>query len=129
MKKAYPVIITKGDKYYLASCPDLEIDTQGKDIPDAIEMARDAISLCGITMQDMGNVVPEPGEMPAAGPDQVVTLVVVDFDAYRRANETRAVRKTVSIPAWMDDRASEQGLSLSRVLQEALSAKLGIEKR
>lgn len=127
MKEAYPIIITKGDKFFIATCPDFNIDTQGRDVADAIEMARDAISLCGITKQDMGQATPKPGEMPTAGSNEIVTLVVVDFDAYRRAQETRAVRKTVSIPAWMNDKAAEQGLSLSRVLQDALTDQLHIK--
>lgn len=52
MKNAYPVILTHGEKYIVVSVPDFNINTQGTDVPDAIEMARDAIGLMGIDMQD-----------------------------------------------------------------------------
>ena len=48
MKGVYPVFITVGSKYYLVRIPDFDIDTQGEDLADAIEMARDAIGLMGI---------------------------------------------------------------------------------
>ncbi len=126
MKYAYPVIITKGDAMYLAHVPDIDIDTQGVDIPDTIQMARDAINLWGVGAQDMGLEIPEPSGLPAAQPGEIVTLVDVDFDAYRKILDTRAVRKTVSIPAWMDEKASEMGISLSKALQEALKEQIGL---
>ena len=45
MKKAYPVILSQGEKFIVAYVPDFEINTQGTDVADAIEMARDAIGV------------------------------------------------------------------------------------
>ena len=52
MKCAYPIIITPAGKDYVVYVPDLEINTQGKDVADAMEMARDAIGLWGCYEQD-----------------------------------------------------------------------------
>ena len=52
MKNAYPIVMTQGKEFVVVFVPDFNINTQGKDIPDAIEMARDAIGLMGIDMHD-----------------------------------------------------------------------------
>lgn len=59
MKNAYPVIMTQGKEFIVVFIPDFNINTQGKDVPDAIEMARDAIGLMGIDMQDNGESLPK----------------------------------------------------------------------
>lgn len=88
MKNAYPVVMTQGKEFVVVFVPDFNINTQGKDIPDAIEMARDAIGLMGIDMQDDGETLPEASnladvqaEAPSGG---IVSLVDVDFAEYRR---------------------------------------------
>lgn len=60
MKTAYPIILTPAETGYVVTVPDLQINTEGADIADAIDMAADAIGLWGITAQDMGKVVPAP---------------------------------------------------------------------
>ena len=62
-------------------------------------------------------------------PDALVTLVHVDLDRYRMENDGHAVRKSVSIPAWMSYAAEISGLNLSAVLQEALKQALGISAK
>ena len=62
MKAVYPVIFTQTDTVVLAEVPDLGILTEGKDMQDAIEMARDAIGLKGISMQDHGEAIPLPSD-------------------------------------------------------------------
>lgn len=48
MKSAYPIVMTQGEEFIMVFIPDFNINTQGKNIPDAIEMARDAIGIMGI---------------------------------------------------------------------------------
>ena len=62
MKRAYPTILTKTKDLILVEVPDLEIVTEGKDLGDAIEMARDAIGISGISILDRGDDIPEPSE-------------------------------------------------------------------
>ncbi len=88
MKNAYPIIMTPGEKFIVVFVPDFNINTQGENVPDAIEMARDAIGLTGIDMQDDGEALPEATSLAqaqdAAPAGALVSLVEVDFDEYRR---------------------------------------------
>ncbi|MCL2201454.1 MAG: type II toxin-antitoxin system HicB family antitoxin [Oscillospiraceae bacterium] len=127
MKIAYPIIITKGKKYLIVSIPDCEIDTQGETIVDAIDMARDAISLWCVGQQDAGRPLPPPSEITALkhNKDDILSLVDVDIDSYRRKLDNRTVRKNLTVPSWLCEQAEEVGINFSGVLQEALKQKLG----
>jgi hypothetical protein len=108
----------------------MDVSTQGDDLADAIKMARDVIGLMGIDMQDDGMPLPEPSHIedirPASG--EFVSMVDIDFDAYRRAHERRTVRRNVSIPSWLNDAAERAGLNVSAVLQAALKEKLQVSE-
>ena len=135
-KKVYPTILTQTDDgTVLIEVPDMEILTQGKDYADAIMMARDAIGLKGISMEDAGEKLPEPSDLSSVHPDKgtfadegkgIVTLVDVDFLVYRRKNDNRMVRRNVTLPNWLNQEAEEAKLNVSKVLQEALMAKLNV---
>ncbi len=133
MKKAYPVVMTQGKEFVVVFIPDFNINTQGKDIPDAIEMARDAIGLMGIDMQDEGEALPNASslanvqaEAPSGG---IVSLVDVDFAEYRRKNDMRAVKKNCTIPSWLNFEAERAGVNFSAVLQAALKKELHMTER
>ena len=85
MKTSYPVILTPAGRGYVVFVPDLNINTEGGTLADALEMARDAINIWGITEQDAGRTIPEASDtMPTAAGGQIVQRVDVDFEAYRR---------------------------------------------
>ena len=130
MKNAYPVILTKGKTHIIVFVPDFNINTQGKDFFDAIEMARDAIGLMGIDMEDDNEKIPDPSELSeiVKNNDDVVTLVDVDFNEYRRMNNMRTVRRNVTLPMWLDYEAEKSKINVSAVLQRALKAELKITK-
>lgn len=132
MKKAYPIILSQGEKFIVAYIPDFDINTQGKDITDAIEMARDAIGIVGIDMEDDGEALPEPTAFSAVTTDSntdIITLVDVDFEEYRRKNDMRAVRKNCTIPSWLNFEAEKAGLNFSALLTAALKRELKIQGR
>ena len=133
MKRVYPVVMTQGKEFVVVFVPDFNINTQGKDIPDAIEMARDAIGLMGIDMQDDGERLPEStslAEVQAGAPfGGIVSLVDVDFGEYRRKNDMRAVKKNCTIPSWLNYEAERAGVNFSAVLQAALKSELNITGR
>lgn len=133
MKKVYPVIIKKSGNDYLVFVPDMEIYTEGKDEFDAIVMARDAIGLKGIEMEDMDVALPETSTYAEAialaqkdadeefdFSDGIVTFVDVDFASYRNKMRNRAVKKNCTIPYWLNEEAEAMGLNFSKVLQNAL---------
>ncbi len=132
MKAAYPIVMSKGEKFIVVFVPDFNINTQGTDYADAMEMARDAIGLMGIDMEDEKEPIPEPSKLAdVAGTEEgdVVTLVDVDFLEYRRKNDMRTVRRNVSLPSWLNAEADKAGLNVSAVLQAALKQELQIAER
>ena len=130
-KTIYPIILhPEKEGGYSVDVPDLEIGTQGETIAECIDMARDAIGLWGICRQDDHKPIPAPTTLtPHCGKGDLVTLVDVDFDAYRRANDMRAVRKNVTLPSWLCDLAEKSGVNFSQVLQDGLRAKLHVAER
>jgi predicted RNase H-like HicB family nuclease len=133
MKNAYPIVMTQGKKFIVVFVPDFNINTQGNDIPDAIEMARDAIGLMGVDMQDDGEALPvasKLADVQAEAPsNSFVSLVDVDFSEYRRKNDMRAVKKNCTIPSWLNFEAERAGINFSAVLQTALKRELNITGR
>lgn len=129
MVKVYPVVLTPtkiGNKPgYAVHVPDLQIDTQGFSLADAIAMARDAIGIKGICEQDAKRSIPEPSTTePEHKEGDVVTWVDIDFDKYRRANDARTVRVNVSVPQYLKNLGDEYGINYSQTLQKALKEEL-----
>lgn len=128
MKQAYPVILTPDETGFTAFIPDFNINTQGDDLCEAIEMARDAIGLMGIDMEDDKKSLPSPSKFKDVKKDShdIVTLVDVDFTEYRRMNERRVVKKNCTLPSWLCYEAEQANINFSQVLKEALKRELGI---
>lgn len=136
MVSVYPVLFTQTDSVVLVEVPDLGILTEGADFSNAIYMARDAISIKGLSMEDAKESIPRPSAIDdidvsagtfSADGHTIVTLVDVDFVEYRRKIDNRTVRRNVSLPSWLDYKVQESGINVSRVLQEALMEKLGLK--
>ena len=127
MVKVYPVILAPTEMGYVVTVPDLDINTQGKDIAEAIYMARDAIGLWGITEQDDGRKIPEPSKTePAHEANELVSWVDIDFDKYRKANDMTTMRINVSVPKYLKVLGDEAGVNFSQVLQEGLKKRLNL---
>lgn len=126
MKLVYPAIFTPyedGSDGYLAEFPDLPgCVTGGDDLAEAIFMAEDAASGWVLTELEEGKKAPEAtkvNDVVAQG-DAMVNLVALDMDAYAAKYGSNAVKKTLTIPAWLNTFVEENGISCSKVLQEAL---------
>ena len=127
MKIVYPVVFTPQEEGgYKADFPDQQINTSGKDQADAIFMARDAIGLMGIDLEDDKKPFPAPSTTVPHEDGEIVSLVDVDLFAYRRSIEKKTVRRNVSLPAWLNNAAEDAGLNVSAVLQLALKQQLGL---
>jgi len=128
MKTVFPVVFTKLDDGYMAYVPDMEINTQGKDLAEAIEMVRDAIGIIGIDMEDDNKPIPIPSNPRKikCAEDEIISMVDIDFVAYRMANERRTVRRNVSLPSWLNVEAEKKGINVSALLQKALKEELRI---
>ena len=129
MKNSYPIRIKKGTDFMLVDIIDFDAITEGRDLTDAIEMARDAIGLLGIDMEDDGKALPIPSNISAVTlkDGEIATLVDVDFTEYRRKNDMRSVKKNCTIPSWLNAEAEKAHINFSSVLQEALRQRLNIQ--
>lgn len=139
MKTAYPAIFTRlDDGWYLVDIPDLDGRTQGENYHDAINMARDLIGQLLIDMEDAGQECPSPtpmnkidvskGRFASDGAGEL-SMVDIDTSAYRRAVDTannRAVRRNITIPAWLDHEARKAKVNVSKIAQSALISELGL---
>jgi predicted RNase H-like HicB family nuclease len=122
MEYVYPAIFHGNDDgSYTITFPDLPgCISEGKSLANALHMAQAALS------QWLGYLEDKNLSLPAASKLERVEAAEGEFVNLVRAEikNGRAVKRTVSIPQWMDERASVSGLSLSRVLQDALKARL-----
>ena len=137
MKTVYPVFFTKTDDIILVQVPDLEILTEGNNMSDAIEMARDAIELKCVSLEDANATIPQPSSIQRLDVNQctfasdgqtVISLFDVDSAEYRRKIDTKTVRRNVTLPSWMNYEAEHAGINVPQLLQEALKTALWVNK-
>ncbi len=136
MRQAYPVIFTQIDdkkNTVLIEVPDLELMTEGFGTADAMLMARDAIGVNIITRQDKDEDIPDPSDISQINVEKgifagegksYISLVDLDIDEYRRREDNRTVRRNVTLPNWLNQKAEKAHINVSGVLQEALKQKL-----
>lgn len=125
MKGVYAAVFSpkeNGNGYY-CSVPDLPgCITTGRDVAECLELIEDAANVWLLDIENDGRTVPTATPIADVShePGDIVTLVAVDTDRYRRETDTRAVRKNVSLPAWMAYQAEQRGINCSQLLQDAL---------
>lgn len=125
----YPALFHKAEEGgFWISFPDLpECLTQGDDMTQAYKMAVDAL---GLALEDRikENNIPLPTEIDRLPQEENAFPVIVEFDLleYRKKHNSRAVKKTLSIPEWLNIEATARGINFSQVLQDALKAQLGL---
>ena len=127
-KLFYPAIFHKADEGgFWITFPDFpECLTQGDDMQQAYEMAVEALGLAITTMEAEKQELPPPSEPYKIFADADSFCVLVEFDllAYKKRNNSRAVKKTLTIPEWLNEEAVSLGVNFSQVLQEALIQKI-----
>jgi len=130
-KYVYPAIFTQEKNgAYSVEFPDIEnCFTGGDDMADALEMAEDVLCLTLYDMEQDGRVIPLPSDYKTIKVDNkdIITLIVCDTDFYRRFYENKSVKKTLTIPMWLNERAEVENINFSRVLQDALKDILHIQ--
>ena len=129
MKKLfYPAVFHKAEEGgFWISFPDIpECLTQGETMDEAYEMAVDALGLALTSRVEEGQSIPSASDPSSITMDPDSFVVVVEFDmlAYKKRTNSRAVKKTLSIPEWLNEEATAMGVNFSQVLQEALIAKV-----
>ena len=128
-KLFYPAVFHRAEEGgFRVSFPDIpECLTDGDDMTEAYKMAVEAL---GLALSDR---IERKEEIPTATEvDQIQTeegtLVIIEFDMmeYRKKHNSRAVKKTLSIPEWLNEEAMARNINFSQVLQEALMEKVSI---
>ena len=120
----YPAIFHKESDSYWVEFPDLEgCQTYGSTLNETMEYAQEALTGYLLTLLEEGRQIAPPSELSSVTHDteSFATLVTCDINQYK---DTKAVKKTLTIPSWLNDRAVSMGVNFSQVLQEALMQKL-----
>jgi len=130
-KYVYPAVFTKEDNgQYSVHFPDIEnCFTGGDDVADALEMAEDALCLMLYDMEQDNKTIP-PASNPrdiALEENEFVSIVAVDTETYKRFYENKSVKKTLTVPMWLNELAEHANINFSGVLQEALKTRLRIQ--
>ena len=132
MKKLfYPAIFHIADEGgFWITFPDIpECMTQGDSMQEAYEMAVDALGLALTSREQEKSKIPMPSDLTAihVGADEYCVIVEFDMLAYKKRTNSKAIKKTLSIPEWLNEEATALGINFSQVLQEALVQKIGIK--
>ena len=129
-KSFYPAIFHREDEGFGVSFPDFpECLTEGDDMDHAYEMAVEALGLAITSRKEEGDDIPAaslPEELDIQ--DGIPVIVEFDMQEYLRKHHSRAVKKTLTIPEWLNEEAMARGINFSQVLQEALIGKLDINR-
>ena len=128
-KYIYPAVFAKDGAVYTVSFPDLEsCYTQGDDLQDAYDMASDVLCLTLYNLEESGTAIPAASNVNSVphAPDEFVSIVACDTLEYRKLYDNRAVKKTLTIPAWLNTMSERAGLNFSAILQNALKQELKI---
>jgi len=139
MLTVYPACFFKEESGYSVIFPDLNhLATCGETLDEAMKMAVDCLAGYIRWCQRDGDTIPEPSPMDQIDLEAVakdvdpdsplgeafVNMVSVDVEAYAKEHFDKSVRKTLTIPAWLNTAALEMNINFSQVLQEALLAKV-----
>lgn len=129
MKKLfYPAVFHKAEEGgFWISFPDFpECLSEGDDMAEAYEMATDALGLAITERKKEKETVPLPSAPDTIHLDPDSFLVVIEFDleAYQKRTNSKAIKKTLTIPEWMNEEATALNINFSQVLQEALAEKI-----
>lgn len=130
-KLFYPALFHKSEEGgFWISFPDFpECFTEGEDMKQAYEMTVEALGLALVNRKEEKEEIPDPSDLDKIQ-NEDGTIVIVEFDMleYQRKHNSKAVKKTLSIPEWLNEEAVSMGVNFSQVLQEALMSKLNISR-
>lgn len=130
-KYVYPAVFTAEDNgLYSINFPDIEsCYTSGEGLADALDMASDVLCLRMYTIENENGAIPVPSDPKSItlADNEIVTYVSCDTLEYRKMFDSKAIKKTLTIPSWMNTMAESANVNFSAVLQEALMQKLNLK--
>lgn len=129
-KYAYPAVFTpESGGGYSVYFPDIEgCYSQGDNMADAIFMAEDALELMLYEYEEENKVIPRPSDPQTIvlNKGEIASYVSADTLKYRKMFNNKAVKKTLTIPEWMNEAATKENINFSQVLQDALRQRLNL---
>lgn len=130
-KFVYPAVLSleKDDTGfdYLIYIPDFDGYTQGKDISNSIDMARDYIGNMLVEYEKAGKEFPKSNSTKyEIQENEIETLIDVDLRKFKAQDDNKVIKKTLSIPNYLNELGNEAGINFSATLTEALKEKLGV---
>jgi len=134
MKYVYPVIFSVDGTATAAHVPDLpSIFTFGENIADAISNAQDAIEMWLWDAENKNEAIPSASSLEdvrkGCNEGEFANLVVADTSEYRKANDVRAIKKTLTVPSWLNYEAEKANAPFSQLLQQSLKEYLNLQDR
>ncbi|MEG1880156.1 MAG: type II toxin-antitoxin system HicB family antitoxin [Oscillospiraceae bacterium] len=130
MMLVYPAIFHFENDSHWVEFPDLNgCHTYGTTLENTIQLAQEALGLYAATQLEQGKKLPKPSNIQNVSTDgnSFVSLIYCDANVYIRSS--KSVKKTLTIPDWMNDLASENGINFSQTLQNALMEQLSLTKK
>ena len=132
MLSIYPACFYKEKDGYSVIFPDLNnLATCGSTLDEAVEMAVDCLAVYLYSAKEDGDEVPPPSDISEIAfandfeyDSAFVNVIAVDVEEYAKSHFTKSVKKTLTIPSWLNHKAMEMGINFSQTLQEALIAKV-----
>ncbi|OLN29059.1 type II toxin-antitoxin system HicB family antitoxin [Desulfosporosinus metallidurans] len=131
-KYLFPAIFEPREtKGYTVTFPDLPgCITEGDSLEETLLMAKEALELHLYGMEEDGDPIPSPAspEKIVVSTGAFVTIIEAWMKLIRDEMADKAVKKTLTIPKWLNDLAVKNHLNFSHVLQSALKDHLGLRE-
>ena len=123
----YPAIFTFDGKYYNVDFIDLKgCSTYGDSVQNAYYMAQDAMWLFLDELVNFPNPTLDISNIKLEK-NQFISFVSIDMDEYRKKHNNKSIKKTLTIPVWLNTISEKNNINFFQLLQEALKEKLGID--
>ena len=129
MKYVYPALFAKEDESIIVTFPDLEDTfTDGATMQEAFENAEDVLNLMLWNREEEKDDIPMPSSPEQITVPQEATLAMIKADtlAYRKLHDQKTIRRSITIPSWLDTLARERNINFSQLMQNAIRRECGI---
>ena len=129
MKYVYPALFVKEDESIIVTFPDLEDTfTDGATMQEAFENAEDVLNLMLWNREEEKDDIPMPSSPEQITVPQEATLAMIKADtlAYRKLHDQKIIRRSITIPSWLDTLARERNINFSQLMQNAIRRECGI---
>lgn len=125
---SYPAIITHEDNSYWVKFVDLEgCYSDGETLAEAMENAKEAMGLFLEDLADFPECTTDFSKIELEK-NQIISFISINLEEHRKKYENKSVKKTLSIPAWLNTLAEKENVNFSQLLQSALMEKLNVDK-